>query len=75
MAYIGIDADVESRFTFHPVQPGQAERYQKIRDTAKEFAYLLLESVPAGRERALALTHLQEVSMWANAGIACGEDK
>lgn len=61
---------IERMFTYHPPQPGQPEKYQKIRDKAKELAYLIDELCPLGREQALALTKLQETTMWANAGIA-----
>jgi hypothetical protein len=37
---------------------------------ARKFASLIVERVPGGREQALALTKLEEVVMWANAGIA-----
>lgn len=64
------DPDLENRFTYHTPKGDQPQRYHAIRETAKQLAYLITESVPAGREKSLALTKLEEVSMWANAGIA-----
>lgn len=64
---------LENNFRYHAPKPGQAERYQKIRDKAKELAYLLEEECPGSRERSLALTKLEESVMWANASIARNE--
>ena len=62
--------DLRKRFTYHPPKDGQAERYQKIRDYAHELATLLNRECPESREKALAVTHLEEAVMWANAAIA-----
>lgn len=65
--------DIENRFTYHSPKADQPKRYELIRNKAKELAFLINESVPESREKSLALTHLQETTMWANAGIACNE--
>jgi hypothetical protein len=62
--------DLENRFTYHPPQPGQPEKYEDIRDTAKTLAYLISAECPNSREKSLALTKLEEAVMWANAAIA-----
>lgn len=62
--------DLEVRFTYHSPNAEQATKYPMIRTKAKEMAYLIEELVPEGRERSLALTKLEEVMMWANAGIS-----
>lgn len=62
--------DLDNRFTYHAPKPEQPVKYEIIRDTAKQFAYLIEELVPAGRELSLSLTHLEEVVFWANMGIA-----
>lgn len=62
--------DLVNRFTYVPPKEGQPERYQKIRKAALEFATMLDAMVPPSREKSLAMTHLEEVVMWANAGIA-----
>ena len=61
---------IENAFTYHDPQPGQPEKYQAIRELAKELAYLIDELVPDSREKSLAQTKLEESVMWANAGIA-----
>jgi hypothetical protein len=63
-------SDIETRFTYHPPTEGQPEKYETIRGAAKSFALTLNDLVPDGREKSLAITHLEDVVMWANAGIA-----
>jgi hypothetical protein len=65
--------DLKKRFTYHAPRGTQPLRYQIIRDTALEFAELLVEDCPDSRERAIALTKLEEVVFWANASIARNE--
>lgn len=65
--------DIENRFTYHAPKNDQAARYVKIRDQALLMAFMIMENVPPGRQRSLALTALEEVTMRANAGIAQGE--
>jgi hypothetical protein len=64
---------IEHNFTYHAPKPGQPERYQAIREKAKELALLIAESTPQSREQSLALTKLEECSFWANASIARNE--
>lgn len=63
-------ADLRKRFTYHSPIAGQQERYVELRDTAFDLAVRYMELVPPGRERALAITNLEQSNMWANAGIA-----
>lgn len=65
-----MDAKIENAFTYHAPKDGQPEKYQAIREKAKELAYLIQELVPPSREQSFAMTKLEECSMWANAGIA-----
>lgn len=65
-----INAELECRFTYHSPKGKQPEKYQKLREKAKEFAYLIQELVPESREKSLAITHLEESCFWANAAIA-----
>ena len=64
------DLDIESRFTYHEPTEEKASKYSFIRDKAKELAYIIEGLVPNGREQSLALTKLEELVMWANAGIS-----
>jgi hypothetical protein len=64
---------LDNAFTYHKPKNDQPARYEFLRNAAKDFAALILLHVPESRERSLALTRLEECSMWANAGIARNE--
>ena len=65
-----LNPKIENNFTYHAPQPGQPELYTKLREKAKEFAYLITELCPESREQSVALTHLETAVFWANAAIA-----
>lgn len=62
--------DLENRFTYHPPKPGQAEIYEALRTFALNFARTIDMQAPDSREKSLAITHLEDAVMWANAAIA-----
>ena len=62
--------EIETRFKHHPPSGDQAERYERIRAEALSLAVTINELVPESREKALALTHLEQAVMFANAAIA-----
>lgn len=64
---------IDRDFRYHAPKEGQPERYAKIRASARALAHLIADEVPQSREQSLALTHLEECVMWANAGIARNE--
>ena len=64
---------IENIFTYHAANADQAERYQRIREWAKELATIINRDCPESREKSLALTNLQQAIMWANASIAINE--
>lgn len=61
---------IENNFMYHAPKEGQPEKYTEIRAKAKELAYLYDKHCPESRERALAITNLEQSTMWANASIA-----
>lgn len=63
-------SQVEHAFTYHPPRPGQQEKYQLIREKAKDLAFAILDLTPECREQSIALTDLEKVVMMANAAIA-----
>lgn len=67
------EQDLANRFTYHPPKGDQATRYEMIRDAAHNFAALVNEKCPDSREKSLAMTHLEDAVMWANASIARNE--
>jgi len=62
--------EVELRFTYHQPKGFQPEVYTLLREKAKELALAIVENSPESREQSLAITHLEQTVMWANAGIA-----
>jgi hypothetical protein len=67
--------DLDNRFTYHAPNAlnDQPARYERIRAEGRKLAGLLNELVPDSREKSLAITHLEDAVMWANAGIARNE--
>jgi len=65
-----LNKQIENNFIYHTPKNGQPEKYTAIREKAKELAYLMDSLVPDSREKSLAMTKLEESTMWANAGIA-----
>lgn len=62
--------EIENNFTYHAPKEGQPERYQQLREKAKELAYLIDQLCPKSRERSVAMTQLETAVFWANAAIA-----
>jgi hypothetical protein len=61
---------LDNDFKYHAPKEGQPEKYVAIRDKGKELAMLINDLVPEGREKSLAITNVEQATMWANAGIA-----
>lgn len=62
--------DVGNIFKYHAPKDGQPAKYEALRAKAKELAEMVIDLVPDSRERSIALTKIEEASMWANSGIA-----
>lgn len=62
--------NIENNFMYHQPKEDQNEKYEEIRNKAKELAYLIDDICPSSREKSLAFTKLEESVMWANASIA-----
>ena len=67
------ERDLKYLFTYHSPKDDQPERYSDIRLAALQLAGLIDRHCPDSREKSLAITKLEEVSMWANASIARNE--
>jgi hypothetical protein len=61
------------RFRYHAPKDGQTQRYERLRDMARLMSQAIVDMTPESREQSLALTRLEEASMWANAAIARNE--
>ena len=64
------EKDILNRFVYHKPKEDDSMKYITIRQQAKQFADIINGIVPESREKSLAITKLEEVVMWANAGIA-----
>lgn len=62
--------DLDNRFRAHAVDAEGVECMEAVRDAARDLAVRICQVAPAGRERSLALTRVEEAMFWANAGIA-----
>jgi len=65
-----MNEQIENNYKYHAPQPEQIEKYEKIREKAKELAYLIDGACPKSREKSLAHTNLEQAVMWANASVA-----
>jgi hypothetical protein len=70
MGMIGRD-EINRRLGFHPATAETIPLFEDNRARAVELAAHWDETLPPGREAALAQTALQEAVMWANAAVAC----
>jgi hypothetical protein len=62
--------DVDKIFVYHPPSEQQAELYAELRETARAFALAVLQWTPGSGEQTLAIRHIQQAVMFANAAIA-----
>lgn len=50
-------------------------RFENVRGAAKELGEVILQECPETRERSLALTNLEQTTMWAVAAIARNQEQ
>ena len=65
-------SDINNRFSFHQATPenNKGATHDSIRGECLALASTLNVLLPEGREKSLAITHLEEVMMWSNAAVA-----
>ena len=59
-----------NRMGYHKATDVTVPLHRELRQDFIHVAEMVIRKVPAGRERSLALTSLQQALMWANAGVA-----
>ncbi len=62
--------DIDNRFDYHKPDTLKVGQHETIREQCRHLAYSFESLIPAGREKSLAITKLEEAMFWANAGIA-----
>ncbi len=68
---MNISDDINRRFDHRPPKNEETiEDHKAVREEVKQTAVYLDFVLPDGREKALALTKLEEALFWANAAIA-----
>ena len=71
MPVTSFQQDMINRFSYHaPKDDITKHNHEIIREQCLKLTSYINSCVPDGREKALAITKLEEVMMWANAGIA-----
>ena len=62
--------DIDNRFDYHAPDADKIRLHSGLRGGTKNLAEAYETHLPAGREKALALTKLEEALFWVNAAIA-----
>lgn len=63
-------AVIENIFTYHKPEGDDPERYQAIRDAAKQLALVIAKNTPKCADQSAAIRLVREAVMTANASIA-----
>jgi hypothetical protein len=63
-------AELERRFMHHRATDATRRQHEQIRARCMTLADYLNNLLPDGNEKDLAIMHLEEVKMWANAAVA-----
>jgi hypothetical protein len=65
--------ELAHRFAYHPPATSDTvAAHETVRRETGDLSALLNELLPDSREKALAMTRLEEVMMWSNVAIARG---
>lgn len=62
--------DLQNRFQYHKPDGPRVDAHQDVRQTCQHAAFVFFSLLPDGREKALAMTKIEEAMFWANAAIA-----
>jgi hypothetical protein len=63
--------ELRNRFQYHPAVTDERKKdHEMVRSNLMEIAAWLNVMLPEGREKALAITKLEEAMFWANAAVA-----
>lgn len=64
-------SELDERFKHHPPTSETIEEaHNALRESSRSLAEVVEFTCPGGREKALALTKIEEAMFWANAAVA-----
>lgn len=63
---------LDNWFTHHPPVGDQAAIYGQLREAGKKFAEVVLMLTPPSADQTVAIRHIRDAVMVANASVACG---
>lgn len=61
---------MEEKFKHHDLDENQKERVEALRQSANLFYEIIDSACPNSREKALAITNLEQTLQWANKSVA-----
>ena len=68
--------DLAHRFKYHPPRSEQRRRqHEAVRADCLALAEKLDATLPDGREKAVAISRVEEAMMWSNAALARSPDE
>lgn len=62
--------DLINRIAYHPATQDTAPKFDQLRQLFLDTAVRAISMVPAGREKSLMVTHIEEALMWGSKAIA-----
>lgn len=65
--------DIDGRFGYHQPNGDKMTRHESVRSVMREAAVTVNDLCPDGREKSLAVEHLEEAMFWADAAIVRSE--
>lgn len=64
------DEQLQDLFRYHSPEPGDPERYQKIRDAGYILAKVIVDNTPSCADQSVAIRKVREAVATANAAVA-----
>lgn len=63
-------SELQNNYQYHAPDENKVRKHEQVRKTVYVAADYLNKNLPDCREKSLALTKLEEATMWANAALA-----